>query len=476
MDFKEILNLKEGGNYTLINTLYDRPRKREDGKYDDGLLTLLYKDNQTGKLLKYEIEDPLIEAYRLKPEYGLDKPELYIEKEKVEKVDLSYAHRARDIAKMLGPDATKYYYDCIKSGNRSQVEKFIKYKDFFSSDVDIEDFYRIKTLEYFGLHVPNVIGKGYLDIEVDIIKDKYFDVENSVGEAPINAVTIVNARDKQCFTLLLRDDTNPQIQELEDDIDGLIEELEETFGSNKWFKGIKYAIKFFDEEIDLIKEMFNIINYLKLDFMMIWNMRFDIRYIINRITGLGYDPHEIMTSPEFKSDTCYFILDRNEQSAKDLTKRSDDFICASYTKFIDQMLLYAQVRKAKALPSYKLDAIGEREIHEGKVSYADIGNIATFPMRNYRKFVIYNIKDVLIQYGIEEKVKDVDFMFHKAYEAGTRYLKCFKETIYNRNLGYIYFKKQGQILGNNQNVGVEEKKEKYEGAVVDLQPIIMVTL
>ncbi|MEI2419241.1 hypothetical protein V6O07_03125, partial [Arthrospira platensis SPKY2] len=217
-------------------------------------------------------------------------------------------------------------------------------------------------------------------------------------------------------------------------------------------------------------ELFRLLHMLKLDYILIWNMRFDMRYLIQRMYGLGLDPHDVMPDPTFKSDTCYFHLDTNPKSADKYITRSDECVIAMYSQIMDQMLIYAQVRKAKSIPSYKLDAIGQKETGEGKITYSDIGNIATFPKRDYRKFVKYNIKDVLLQYAIEDEVNDIDFLFQKSYESGTRQNKAFKETVYNRNLGYIYFKKQGRILGTNQNnmhFGEDDgKKEKFEGAVV----------
>ena len=39
--------------------------------------------------------------------------------------------------------------------------------------------------------------------------------------------------------------------------------------------------------------------------------------------------------------------------------------------------------------------------------FVDEANIKTLPYVDYEKFVMYNIKDVLLQFGIENKCKDL---------------------------------------------------------------------
>lgn len=472
MDLREVLGLKNReGEYIILNSIYDKPKREDDGKYGNDLLTLVYKDIDTGKSHMAEIEKPMIEAYVSKDGYAPVRPELYYPIEYTTKMDFTYKDRALEIAKLLGEDAVKFYYDQLRNKNFKVADRFIAHKNVFSTDVDVEDFYRLKFLEEFGKTEKSIkVTKGYLDIEVDILNNE-FDLDNACGDAPINIVTYVDGASKKVYTLILRDYDNPQVQELEDDIDGFIKELHENFDHNKYFKDFKYAVRFLDDELELIETLFNIINHIKPDFLLIWNMRFDIRYLIDRINRLGGDYRKIINHKDFTSDTCYMVVDNKKDK---LILQNDDFVCASYTKYLDQMRVYAKVRKASSLPSYKLDAIGEKEVGEGKISYDDVGNIATFPKRNFRKFALYNIKDVLIQYAIEEKVKDVDFMITKGYESGTRLTKVFSETIYNRNLGYIYFKKQGQILGTNQNaVNGVEKTEKFDG-ILSVPAIVVI--
>ncbi len=75
-----------------------------------------------------------------------------------------------------------------------------------------------------------------------------------------------------CHTFLLRNDKNPQISEFEENIDEFIEDLHELF--DETYGRLDYRIYMYDEEneIGLIRDLFKLINTLKRDFLMVWNM------------------------------------------------------------------------------------------------------------------------------------------------------------------------------------------------------------
>ena len=47
----------EGSDLTILDTIYQRPTKREDGKWDNDKLIVLFKDNITGKKDHYIFEN-----------------------------------------------------------------------------------------------------------------------------------------------------------------------------------------------------------------------------------------------------------------------------------------------------------------------------------------------------------------------------------------------------------------------------------
>ena len=195
---------------------------------------------------------------------------------------------------------------------------------------------------------------------------------------------------------------------------------------------------------------------------------------------LGLDPMEIMASNDFPVKQCYFKKDTRNF---DIKNKSDYFHLTSYTMFVDQMKIYAAIRKGgNELRSFKLDDIATKEVKDKKQDYSDYGNIKTLSYNNYLMYILYNIKDVLLQKAIENKVNDLDSYWFTSYQNITPYEGIYKMTVLLRCVQYKSFTEQGLVVGNNLNgylynqeldeVSDDEDEDddkedsKFEGAVV----------
>lgn len=122
------------------------------------------------------------------------------------------------------------------------------------------------------------------------------------------------------------------------------------------------------------------------------------------------------------------------------------------------MRTYSSIRKSQhMLKSVKLNAISDLELGDKKIDYTEESNIILFPYENWKKFIKYNIKDVLLQVGIERKCNDVLTYYMRSHTNCTPYNKMFKETHLLRNVREIYFEKEGYVQGNNLNIINEDK-------------------
>lgn len=176
-----------------------------------------------------------------------------------------------------------------------------------------------------------------------------------------------------------------------------------------------------------------------------------------------------MCHPDFPSKVCRFKADTRNFEIKN---KNDVMILSSYTNFIDQMELYAANRKGGAeLRNYKLNYIAKKELKDTKLDYSEDGNIKTLPYTNFEMFVSYNIKDVLLQYGIERRTSDLDTLYVSSYKNATPYSKVFKQTVVLRNVQYVNYLRRGLVPGNNINVLFDTKQEepKYDedGNLID---------
>ena len=88
---------------------------------------------------------------------------------------------------------------------------------------------------------------------------------------------------------------------------------------------------------------------------------------------------------------------------------------------------------------------------------------------------------VLLQYGIEKKVSDLETLYSRVMKNPTQCHKSFSQSVMLKSRTYIEYIKQGYIIGNNinldygnlyqQEIDVEnendeedEKEEKFDGA------------
>ncbi len=437
----------------LLNVNYMRPN-RQLGTPD--VCTVVYKDVHTKQKHMLEIERPLMRMYVVKDEYlnTAYYPE-FMPRSKCDEYIVPYNEVLYQIAKIAKTKFAKELVDyCRTTGNYYQLNKLHHYPGVLGTDFPYENYFRIEwMLHYAEQGIDESITKSYMDIEVDTIDVKGMP-EN--GECPINAITMVDEELKTVFTFLLRNPNNPQIDEFEEGISSFIEELHAAFDES--YGELKYRIYMYDDEVKLLKDYFTLIHNLKRDFMLIWNLSFDIPYIMSRLCYLGIEPTEIMCHPDFKYPYCWFKKDRRNF---DFKTKKDIFRCASYTVFQDQMINYAKVRKGQAeIPSLRLNAIGLTELGDTKLDYSDEANIKTLPYVNYKKFVMYNIKDVLLQYGIENKCKDLETIFQRAYDNATDYDSIFSQTIFLKNCVFMdYYRNLDIIKGNNINIKYNDKKD-----------------
>lgn len=469
-----LLNYEKGSDLTLLNTLYIRPHRDENNKMTKPVIILIYKDNVTGVKLKKEIYDPEYEYYMIKDEYVEDYNKLIIEHDKVDKIKVPYRNLTKDIAERTGN--LDFYYDNIKCGNAGENRRLHTHPAVLGSDSNIEDHYRIKFSEtYKNEIIP--ISKCYLDIELDNSGENFNGIIE-YGKYPINAVTLCMEHINKSFTFLLRYEDNESAEKFERELspDTFLELksfIREQVGGEKGEKkfglsDMEYQIMFYDDEITLIVDLFKCINTYIPDFVMAWNMAFDIPYIIARLLVLGVYPPDVMCHPDFENKVVkYFVDERNENL---YAERGDFATISSYSVYLDQMIHFASRRKGgKAINSFSLDNIGEITVGIKKLDYKHITqDLSELPYKDFKTFVFYNIMDTIVQKCIEVKTGDIDYIFGKCIINNTRYHKGHRQTVYLTNRAREEFKNfgKGYILGNNINSLNPDKDVVIPGAFV----------
>lgn len=490
MNFDQLIqSYPKGSDLVILDATYHFPNKQQVEGYNGvktvytpDTMTIVYKDNTTGKKGIEVIENPKYVFYMLKnniptPNYDM----FFTDMKNLDEITCRYRDVNKAIAEKLDQyeGTTKYtdlYKRNVRDGNYKANMDFQKSRRVFGSDIPINDFYRMRFAEQYK-NTETPVTRAYLDIEVDV-KLSPTDFPTN-GNCPINAISYFEHDTKRLFTFLLNQkNVNPKSNEFCSTVDNRAfnEEfkdfLNETLGSEKVkdfkLENIQTKVLVYNDELTLLKDLFGYINYTKPDFLMVWNMSFDIPFIINRIIALGGNPKEIMCIHDISPlyEHCNYIVDPNHE---EFSTKGDYADITSYTVYLDQLIQFASRRRGGAqYRSYSLDYIGNEMAGVQKLHYENIAdNVMDLPYNDYRTFVKYNMMDVLVQYCIEFKADDILYVFDKALLNCTEYKKVHRQTIYLSNRATIMFKNFGNyVLGNNLNKFKPKPTVKYEGAYV----------
>lgn len=458
-----------GDDITIIDTHYSKIDNTKD------VITVIYRDNVTGVKHHQDFVNPMYEFYVTNDDVSPEFHQLFIEKHKVHPVQCKYIEREKKIAEVTGN--LDFYFNNIRSRNFSANKQLYASNDIFMADVDINDFYRFKFNNIYQNN-PFKLTKAYFDIEVRVKgMPEEDDLKDHYGDYPIDVLTLINDKNGVITTLILRDSENPLVEEFEQYVKSgefdkeLREFVQKSVGGYK--QAIRYGISnykyeqvFYDDELQLLQDLFMYINVSQPDVILSWNMAFDIPYVIERLKKLGVDPADIMCHPDFKNRNCYYYIDT--QHEMDFELKGDYACISSYTLYMDQLPQFASRRKGQAkLPNYKLDTIGKIMCKIGKYDFFDPK--LPFGERqyvNFKEYVKYNIMDTIVQKVIEHKVDDIGFVFNKALMNNTRINKAHRQTVYLTNRGIQEFYDDGLIMGTNINKFKDKPTIKFLGAIV----------
>lgn len=498
----------------LIDVQYVRPNRKE--KIPDCLYTI-WKDVETGKKHVIAMEEPKMPIYYEKPEcrnhaYPVD----FREKSDCTRELVRYTEIPFNIAQHMGEEGKRFLQNIFDTKNYKELRMLNTYPYVFGHDYDIRTYYRYMWRKNVSEDIVPTFKKGFADIEVDS-----FDIAGFPNPAscPIDLVTVIDGQNKHSYTFALvqreykprefqqkianlnhitknlydkteayrkemYESRHKQEQALMDDVEGLKKELHDMFDES--YPGFEYDFYFYRDERQMLVHLFQMIHMISPDFLMFWNIAFDIPYILDRMKVLGLEPSEIICDKEFKNRVCYFKKDRRNF---DIKNKSDHFEVSSKTVYVDQMENYGAVRKGREeLRSFTLNYIAKKELNDEKLDYTEEGNIKTLGYLNYRKYFIYNIKDVLLQYGVEEVTEDIETLYTTSYDDLTAYEDCYKQTVVLRNVQYRIYQDMEDPLIPGANINQillqrdmdlhpekyasKEKEIGFEGALVGNTSII----
>jgi len=191
------------------------------------------------------------------------------------------------------------------------------------------------------------------------------------------------------------------------------------------------------------------------DILTGWNTKFfDEPYLINRFRKiLGEDEAKKLSPWNYIGERKTVINGREMIAYNIMGVESLDYI--------ELYKWYAPGGKSQE--SYRLDAIANVELGEGKISYDEYDNLHSLYRLNFQKFIEYNIKDVELIFKLEEKLKLLELAVTLAYDTKTNFEDVFAQTRMWDSLTYAYLFEKGIIVPPKV---IKSKDGMFEGAYV----------
>lgn len=463
---------------TLLNTVYHKPVKSPiDGKWSKPQIDLVYKNQTTGRKGVQCIIDPDYEFFELNEDIPYKNHAYDFAKiENVHPVRCKHSDVIKTIAQLVGKE--DLFWMNKNNGNYSGNKNFFLEPTIFNADMNISDHYRYRFNKRYTNRIDTPT-KMYFDIECDTINMRKDFPE--LGECPVNTISCI--KDGTIYSFITRDKTNPSMVHFEREVfsnPGMVEAefvqfIKDYVGGDDpdIYQGRLEALNmteleikflFFDTEMETIQAFFDCVNTLQPDFVLAWNMAFDIPTLFERIRVNGFNPADIVCHKDFKNAICDYFVDSEHMN--EYEERGDYSNISCYSAYVCQMIQFASRRKGQsAIENYKIDYIGELICGVKKLDYSHIcTHIKDFPRANFKMFVLYNIIDTVVQKCIEERVQDVDYLYTNALMFNTRYSKTHRQTIYLSNKRTQSYWDMGYVKGNNANI--HETKQAFPGAFV----------
>lgn len=243
-------------------------------------------------------------------------------------------------------------------------------------------------------------------------------------------------------------------------------------------RGLEWELIIVEREIDVVLECFKRAHLWKPDFVAIWNIDFDIPFIVGAIERAGLHPKDVFSDPAVPERYRFFKYKQGPKkkkmaSGKEMPIKPADQWHTVYTPasfyFIDAMCVYRKLRVAKGeLPSYALDYVLEKEGCIRKLKFEEADGLVKldwhiFMQTNYKlEYIIYNVVDCISMEELDEKTTDLRFAMPLA--CGCSDFETFKSQPRRTADALHYFALQnGKVFGSTSDEMASELDEKTLG-------------
>lgn len=448
-----------------------------------------YRDEHGVKRTRY-IDRAEVPYYVLKDKESEEaiSPPMFIERDKVEK-HITYSDNLfREIA--LKTDSMAYYDRAIGTrAARSNLKNLLKHNYIYDSDMDVTDRYVKNFMEEFEPDINYKLHKTYFDIETDLMPNGFKDKgyigfpDEDIAPCPINIISFFDSKAMIEYSFILRNPLNKSLIEFEKNVEVYKQELKDWLREEDDVILNDLVVNFYNSEEETIEAFLNTLHKIDPDLLGAWNSGFDWKTIMNRLQHIYKNKKDlkdkgIRAYDQMLSVVCdqKYSLVKNKHGEdlyltpkayykqnkdKSIVDRMDEFTVLDGIFHADQMLLYANIRKATVKESYSLDAIANEELGKEKLDYTGY-TIKNLAWKNFPKLFKYSNKDTILLHLLESKNLDVDMVQKLCEVTNTRKYKVFKKTVSIKNFVCKFAEMQGYVMGNNKNAQYGDDGQYFE--------------
>ena len=425
---KFLKNVRDDQRIVPLKLMYD------DNYNQDDILSIVYKDIDTGQHFVENIEKPVIEIYITKPEF------------RDVEVSGKYMHDVHDISK-CDKYVCRYKWRKQFAARMLNIspEAVLTSPFVANMDVDITNWYHLEFIREYHYDGIVPIKTGYFDIETDVTSTTV------IGECPIVCITYISETTNSVYNLAVRNEKYNKFDKYANNIQKFISDCTESFAlydeysESKW----EYESVVYETEASMLLAFWELVHVLDDDFMVAWNAPFDVMSIINRMSNIGLDPYQTACDKRF----LFKKIDLEEDTQINVVKRRHKFDITVVPVVACLMTMYGNVNSAgPKIPTFKLNAIAEKVLGDRKVEYADeFGDIMSFLYADFYLFNKYNIKDVFLMVGINHRAHIIDDTFSRTYSFGIQFPAVFSSNNMLPSVLMMEMFKMNLIVGINRN-------------------------
>lgn len=178
-------------------------------------------------------------------------------------------------------------------------------------------------------------------------------------------------------------------------------------------------------EVDMLNKVFEKANSWAPDFLAIWNINYDIPFILERLSYYNIDPTLVLCDKNIPQEYRYCRYRRGTQKKvtasgviKPVNPASQWHTLYLTARFyvIDAMCAYKHIRNSDPeKPSYSLDSILDIELGRRKIKFEETSKYVgekwhSVMQKNYKiEYIVYNIYDTIGMLELEEKTNDLSY-------------------------------------------------------------------